>query len=80
MLDEPTTGLDPKATMELYRILEYLNKEEQVTILMVSHDVQNLISYATHILHMNQTMKFFGTIEQYKKSEVGKEFIGGGQV
>ena len=47
---------------------------------MVSHDVQNLISYATHILHMNQTMKFFGTIEQYKKSEVGKEFIGGGQV
>ncbi len=77
LLDEPTTGLDPKATKELYRILEYLNKEEHVTILMVSHDVQNMISYATHILHMNRQMKFFGTVEEYKESSVGKEFLGG---
>ncbi len=77
LLDEPTTGLDPKATKELYRIFEYLNKEEHVTILMVSHDVQNMISYATHILHMNRQMKFFGTVEEYKESSVGKEFLGG---
>ena len=77
LLDEPTTGLDPKATMELYRILQYLNQEENVTILMVSHDVQNIISYATHILHMNKQMKFFGTVEEYEASPIGKEFLGG---
>ncbi|MGN0397028.1 MAG: metal ABC transporter ATP-binding protein [Candidatus Fimimorpha sp.] len=77
LLDEPTTGLDPKATMELYHVLEHLNKEEHVTIIMVSHDVQNSISHATHILHMRRQMKFFGTVQEYKQSEIGKEFLGG---
>ena len=51
ILDEPVTGLDPAAAQDLYRTLAYLNKEEGIAIVMVTHDIQNALQYATTILH-----------------------------
>ena len=70
ILDEPVTGLDPAASMELYETIKDLNKKENVTIIMVSHDIKNALNYATHILHLEQENDFFGTVEEYKKSNV----------
>ena len=77
ILDEPVTGLDPAASMELYETIKDLNKKENVTIIMVSHDIKNALNYATHILHLEQENDFFGTVEEYKKSNVSKMFLGG---
>ena len=77
ILDEPVTGLDPAASMELYETIKYLNKKENVTIIMVSHDIKNALNYATHILHLEQEKDFFGTVEEYKKSNVSNMFLGG---
>ena len=52
ILDEPVTGLDPAASMELYETIKDLNKKENVTIIMVSHDIKNALNYATHIFHL----------------------------
>ena len=41
ILDEPVTGLDPAASMEFYETIKDLNKKENVTIIMVSHDIKN---------------------------------------
>jgi ABC-2 type transport system ATP-binding protein len=38
LLDEPTTGLDPKSKRELQRFIETLRREENVTILLTTHD------------------------------------------
>ena len=54
ILDEPVTGLDPAASMEFYETIKDLNKKENVTIIMVSHDIKNALNYATHILHLEQ--------------------------
>ena len=70
ILDEPVTGLDPAASMEFYETIKDLNKKENVTIIMVSHDIKNALNYATHILHLEQENDFFGTVEEYKKSNV----------
>lgn len=72
LLDEPTTGLDPKATLELYQIIRQLN-EDGMTIIMVSHDIQ-AIYFATHILHIQQEHTFFGTKEEYLHSNYWKLF------
>ena len=64
ILDEPVTGLDPAASMELYETIKDLNKKENVTIIMVSHDIKNALNYATHILHLEQENDFFGTVEE----------------
>lgn len=77
ILDEPVTGLDPAASMELYETIKDLNKKENVTIIMVSHDIKNALNYATHILHLEQEKDFFGTVEKYKKSNVSNMFLGG---
>ena len=39
LLDEPVSGLDPKATAIMYEIINKLNKEDGMTIIMISHDL-----------------------------------------
>lgn len=78
ILDEPVTGLDPVASKEFYGTISQLNKEENVTIIMVTHDIKNALNYATHILHMEHGKDFFGTVKEYKKSNVSNMFLGGG--
>ena len=76
LLDEPAAGLDPKVTAELYGLIEKLNREDGITILMISHDIHAAIRYASHILHIGQEV-FFGTKEDYLKSPQGQSFAGG---
>jgi zinc transport system ATP-binding protein len=73
LLDEPVTGLDPKATADMYELIAQLNREG-VTILMISHDVAAAARYASHILHIGDTV-FFGTRDAYLQSEAGKYFL-----
>ena len=79
VLDEPTTGLDPVATMELYRILKELNEKENVTILMVSHDMENALAEVGKILHLGNHKSFFGTVEEYRRLDMNR-FLEGGEV
>ena len=46
---------------------------------MVSHDIESAVKDATHILHLQETALFFGTTEDYRKSRIGKAFLGGVQ-
>lgn len=75
LLDEPVTGLDPKASAEFYRLLAALH-QEGLTILMVSHDIKAAASYATHILHLEKETSFFGTKEDYSESKAWRIFSG----
>ena len=77
ILDEPITGLDPSAIQDFYHLVKKLNKEDGITIIMVSHDIGNVISQANKILHLHRKVVFCGTAEEYKKSVAGKEFLGG---
>lgn len=43
LLDEPVNGLDPKIVIEIYELLQKLNKEHGITIIMVSHDVDRAV-------------------------------------
>ncbi len=78
LLDEPVAGLDPLVTEEMYEVIDKLNRELGVTVIMVSHDIPAAISYAHHILHIGPNPLYFGTAEEYKKSEIGSRFLLGG--
>lgn len=54
ILDEPTNGLDPSIASEVYELLHELNKENQITIILVSHDVDRAINYADRIVEMKK--------------------------
>lgn len=74
LLDEPAAGLDPKVTGEMYALVEKLNREDGITILMVSHDIPSAIRYASHILHLGVEPPFFGTTPEYLSSGAGRTF------
>lgn len=52
VLDEPVSGLDPKASADMYRTIYRLNRQYGITILMISHDMDLTKRYATHILRV----------------------------
>lgn len=79
LLDEPVAGLDPVVTQELYELINKINKEMNITIIMVSHDIEASLKYAKHILHLHSQQLFFGTVEEYINSDVGRKFLGGQQ-
>lgn len=66
ILDEPVTGLDPVATADMYHLVNKLNKDFGITIIMVTHDIDNAIKYSNKILHMHKNNKYyFGPKEDY---------------
>mgnify|MGYP000868501163 FL=1 len=75
ILDEPVAGLDPKAQTELYDLIDRLNQELKITIIMVSHDVKEVVQRAKHILHLAHKQLFFGEAKKYRESELGKSFV-----
>lgn len=82
LLDEPVAGLDPMAMQEMYDLLTWLNQGEKITIIMVSHDIESAVKNASHILHISEEPLFFGSKEDYIKSEIGKVYLsvtGGGR-
>ena len=66
LLDEPIAGLDPEAAADMYKIISELNRRG-TTIIMISHDVDEAIKYATHVLHLGEKI-FFGTSEDFRNA------------
>lgn len=78
LLDEPATGLDPMAAAELYALICRLNREEGISVIMVSHDIASALRDANKILCMHRTLAFFGPTEEFEKSRYGMLLMGGG--
>ena len=54
LLDEPVNGLDVKIVKKIYDLLFKLNKEKEITIIMVSHDVDRAISYCDRVIEIEK--------------------------
>lgn len=77
LLDEPVSGLDPAATTDLYELIADINKNMGMTVIMVSHDTEAAVKYASHIMQLSHTQLFYGTVDDYKNSEVGHDYLKG---
>lgn len=74
LLDEPVSGLDPKATFEFYEVLRKVRERHNLAIVMVSHDIHAAVGEAEHILHLARGGYFFGTKEEYETSQNYQSF------
>ena len=77
LLDEPVTGLDPVAAGEMYNLIKLVNLCDNISVIMVTHDIHEAVRYATHILHLGHRQLFFGTAAEYRRSPLGRRFLGG---
>lgn len=69
ILDEPCSGLDSYITKEFYKILCRLNTEEGLTIIMATHDLDEIDSENIRVICMSTTIKFDGNIKEWKLQE-----------
>lgn len=67
ILDEPTSNLDPAAARDVYSLINKLKQEENIGIIMVSHDAEDTLSVSERVLHIysDTASFFFGTKDEY---------------
>ena len=59
VLDEPTAGLDPKGRDEILDQIAKLHKEHDMTVILVSHSMEDIAKYVDRIIVMNKGSKMF---------------------
>lgn len=62
VLDEPTAGLDPKGRDEILNQIAYLQKEGNLTVILVSHSMEDIAKYVDRIVVMNKGSKLFDDV------------------
>ncbi|MDQ2668509.1 MAG: ATP-binding cassette domain-containing protein [Gemmatimonadota bacterium] len=80
LYDEPTSGLDPLTTGTITRLIMKLQRELNVTSVVVSHDIRSVFRMATKVAVLNKRrIAFFGTPEEMAASddEYLRDFLGG---
>ncbi|MBQ0111332.1 MAG: ABC transporter ATP-binding protein [Oscillospiraceae bacterium] len=75
LLDEPTAGLDPLVTADMYSMIKSLN-DSGITVIMITHDINAALNYSNKILHIGSKV-FFGSPNSYRKFQSGL-FMNGG--
>jgi zinc transport system ATP-binding protein len=64
-MDEPSTALDPGSREDFFRLIEKLNKEEGVTVMIVTHDMDYVGHYANKLLMIDRKTVYFGPAEDF---------------
>lgn len=59
VLDEPTAGLDPRGRDEILDQIAYLQKERNLTVILVSHSMEDIAKYVDRIVVMNKGRKMY---------------------
>jgi zinc transport system ATP-binding protein len=60
ILDEPTGGVDPEAQTSFHALLHHLNREREVTLILVSHDIGVVAREVTRLACLNRRLIFHG--------------------
>jgi phospholipid/cholesterol/gamma-HCH transport system ATP-binding protein len=70
LFDEPTTGLDPVMTQEIYQLFERMQKDLGYTAVIVSHDIPKVFDLADQIVLLNRgEVDVFTSVEQIRDSK-----------
>lgn len=76
VMDEPTTALDPETRERFHTIIADLNRQNSTTIVLVTHDIGSIGSFASKMLYLDKKVLFFGSFEQFCHSPEMSAFFG----
>jgi len=77
-LDEPTTGVDAETQGRFYDMLDHLNKDEGITIVLVTHDIGIVNRHVNQVACLNQRMSYHGSHEEFCRSEAFRDMVSQG--
>lgn len=70
VLDEPTAMLDPKGRKEVMEALQRLNREQEMTVILITHDMEEAALASRVILLADGQVRFDGTPEEFFGADV----------
>ncbi len=76
MLDEATSGVDIAAELTFFELVEHVNKTHNVTVVLISHEVQMVYTFATQILCLNRDLVCNGRPKEAITKEVLEKLYG----
>jgi zinc transport system ATP-binding protein len=79
-LDEPTVGVDVKTQQQFYKLLRKVNSELDVTLVLVSHELDVVAHESTELAYINRTLEYYGDPEEFLKGRYFHELIGKGGI
>ena len=68
-LDEPTVGIDEPAQEQFYKLLHKLNTTLDLTLILISHDIDVIAKQATELAYINKTLVYHGPPEAFFKGD-----------
>lgn len=78
VLDEPTVGVDVKTQKQFYSLLQKLNTELNLTLVLVSHELDIVAHEATEIAYINRELVYHGVPQKFLHSEYFEKLTGKG--
>jgi len=76
LFDEPTTGVDLDSEEAIYVMLRRLTKENEITLLLISHDMHIIRDYSDYMLALNKCMVFFGESKEVMNPSLQRMIYG----
>ena len=76
ILDEPISGVDRNGTKNFYEILNKLKEQNDISILLVSHDLDLVKKYADKVILLDKEVKKQGKVDEVFNSEEYKNIFG----
>lgn len=76
VMDEPTAALDPDIRDQFYALVSRMNREQGVTVLLVTHDTGVIGSHASRLLYLDKQLLFWGSFEEFCHSPEMAAFFG----
>lgn len=78
LLDEPVSGIDQNGMERFYKTMDYLKKNYDLAIILISHDLEYVAKYADHVVLLDQTVLKQGTPKEvFESSEFAHVFSAG---
>ena len=76
LLDEPISGVDFKGMQCFYRIVSELRQQYDLSVILVSHDLNAVADYADRVILLNQVILCDGTPQQVMKNPLFEATLG----
>ncbi len=76
ILDEPSSGIDVQGQDTVYTLLERIQHEEQLTLLLVSHELDIVMRFADQVLCLNQKLLCAGVPHEVLSEQILEEIYG----
>ncbi len=80
LFDEPTSAVDLDSEETIYEMLNRLERENRITILIITHDIHVVRDYSEYMLALDKRMVFFGESEQISNPSLLQTIYGSGTV